>query len=62
MEIIAEKYIQVNSIIKEIEESLVKMHILNWNSVDFDEYSDYLYDVVNRSDFNEVIISQLDIL
>ena len=62
MEIITDKYIQINHIIKEIEESLMKMHILNWNSVDFDEYSDYLYDDVDRSDFNEVIISQLDVL
>ena len=51
---ITEKYIQVNSIIKEIEQMLIKTHILEWNSIDFNEYGS-LYKDTRESNFHEVL-------
>lgn len=62
MEIITEKYIQINRIIKEIEQMLIKTHILEWNSIDFDNYSDYVYKNPNNFFFIDAINSQRDYL
>ena len=57
---ITEKYIQINSIIKEIEQMLIKTHILEWNSVDFKDYTNYEYK--NKDSFvpDDVVDTQIE--